>query len=96
MPDDMSQWFRGLAQMKARKRAYIQAKIQPAVQEVLIDLATFCRANESTFHEDARKAAMLDGRREVWLRIQNHLHLTAEELMALYAGRGFTVTEEQK
>lgn len=53
-------------------------------QVVLKDLARFCRANEPTFHPDARLHAELEGRREVWLRIQQHLNLTSEQLWALY------------
>lgn len=44
-------------------------------KEVLEHLGKFCRANASTFHQDARIAAMLDGRREVWLEIQKFLNL---------------------
>jgi len=61
-----------------------------AGQEVLIDLAKFCRANKSTFHEDARLHAVLEGRREVWLRISNHLNLSSEQLFALYNGNHFS------
>lgn len=53
-------------------------------KEVLKDLAKFCRANESTFEADARLHAVLEGRREVWLRIQDHLNLTPDELWAKY------------
>lgn len=53
-------------------------------QRVLQDLAKFCRANETTFHEDPRAHAVLEGRREVWLRIQNYLQLTPDELWELY------------
>jgi hypothetical protein len=58
----------------------------PRTREVLVDLARFCRANESTFHPDARVSAQLDGRREVWLRIQQHLKLTDDQLWALFVG----------
>lgn len=51
-------------------------------QAVLQDLARFCRADESTFHPDARVSAQLDGRREVYLRILQHLKLTEEQLWA--------------
>ena len=74
--------------IKDRKRAYqltFQLN-QPANVAVLEDLAKFCRAHESTFHPDARIAANLDGRREVFLRIANHMGLTTEELVILYAG----------
>lgn len=51
---------------------------------VLRDLAKFCRAHDSTFHKDARAATLLEGRREVWLRIQEQLNLTTEEIYALH------------
>lgn len=57
---------------------------QPANLAVLADLARFCRANETTFHADERIANMLAGRREVWLRIANHLNLTTEQLYQIY------------
>lgn len=60
-------------------------KGQPA-QTVLRDLARFCRANASTFHEDPRAHALAEGRREVWLRIQNHLNLSPAELFRLSTG----------
>ncbi len=50
---------------------------------VLKDLAKFCRAAETTYHPDARVHAALEGRREVWLRIQNHLNLSPEEIWEL-------------
>lgn len=55
-------------------------------QAVLQDLAKFCRASESTFHPDPRIEGRLDGRREVWLRIQHHLQLTPDQLWKLYSG----------
>lgn len=54
------------------------------VQFVLQDLAKFCRAHESTFHPDDRTHALLEGRREVFNRIQQHLNLTEEELWSLF------------
>jgi hypothetical protein len=51
---------------------------------VLEDLAKFCRAHESTFHAEERVAGRLDGRREVWLRIQQHLQLSEDALWKLY------------
>ena len=91
----MSDWLRALGWMRARKQAYQLSMTSPAGQQVLIDLARFCRANETCFHEDARKHAVLEGRREVWLRIQQHLNLTAEQLMGLYSGQQFQpITED--
>ena len=51
---------------------------------MLRDLSIFCRATESTYHDDARKHAMAEGRREVWLRINEHLNLTEDQLFVLY------------
>lgn len=51
---------------------------------VLQDLAKFCRASETTYHEDHRLSDILIGRREVFLRIAHHLQLTENELWALY------------
>lgn len=52
--------------------------------QVLEDLAKFCRAHDSTFHTDARVHATLEGRREVWLRIQEYLSLDIEEIYELH------------
>jgi hypothetical protein len=54
---------------------------------VLKDLALFCRALTTTFHADARIAANLDGRREVFCRIAHHRLLTPDELWDLYGSR---------
>lgn len=50
------------------------------VKQVLQDLARFCRAHDSAFHEDARVHAMLEGRREVFLRIIKQINLSPDEL----------------
>lgn len=51
---------------------------------VLADLAKFCRAGQSTFHPDPRVHALLEGRKEVWTRIVNHLNLSDEDLFEIY------------
>ncbi len=43
----------------------------------------FCAANVSTYHIDSREHARLEGRREVWLRIQQILLLTPEQLLKI-------------
>ena len=68
-----------------RKRAYITTFCNPIGEQVLEDLSRFCRANKSTFHPDPHMAAKLDGRREVWLRIQQHLNLPEETLWKIYS-----------
>lgn len=70
--------------LAARRTAYVQTFRGPVAETVLKDLAKFCRANESTFDDNERVQAKLDGRREVWLRIQDHLRRTDEELWELY------------
>lgn len=69
-----------------RKRAYQLTFGGPSGKAVLEDLAIFCRAAESTFDANDRTHAALEGRREVWLRIQQHLGMSAEELALLYHG----------
>jgi len=75
-----------------RKYSYRSIFNTPPGQKVLADLAMFCRAGESTFSDNERVQSKLDGRREVWLRIQHHLHLTDEQLWELYDGRGNDVS----
>ncbi|MBM4071984.1 MAG: hypothetical protein FJ271_24120 [Planctomycetes bacterium] len=75
-----------------RHQDYVQTFNGPVPERVLADLAKFCRAGESTFHPDARVHAVLEGRREVWLRIQKYLRLSAADVDRLAkdeaAGRG--------
>ena len=56
----------------------------PFTEEVLMDLAKFCRAHDSTFHKDDRISAVLEGRREVWLRIVEQLNLSVEDIYKLH------------
>lgn len=79
-------YYRALDLVRGRKRDYQLTFNSPSANRVLIDLARFCRANESAFDADPRIHAALEGRREVWLRIQQHLGLTSEQLMQLYNG----------
>ena len=67
-----------------RQTAYRAVFQGPMSDAVLADLAKFCRASDSTFHPDPRVAAQLDGRREVFLRIQQHLKLSSDDLWKLY------------
>jgi hypothetical protein len=63
----------------------------PASATVLGDLARFCRADEPTWSEDARHHARLEGRREVWLRIQAELKLPIEDLLQRRVGDSYVV-----
>lgn len=83
-----------------RKRAYVglfhgdDGKPTPDADIVLGDLRDFCRARETTFEEDPRLHALLEGRREVWLRIAGHLHIDEAQLADLDADRP-NMDEEQ-
>lgn len=75
--------------LASRRRAYQVTFGNEAAKTVLEDLAGFCRANEScVVPGDDRATAVLEGRREVWLRIQEHLRLTEEQLWELRKPRG--------
>lgn len=78
--------------LRSRKRDYQFTFGSPAGQAVLYDLARFCRANQTTFSADARLHAVAEGRREVWLRIQNHLGMTPAQLFEFYSNQPVTVT----
>lgn len=55
---------------------------------VLKDLSKFCRASVTTFHADPRIHAVLEGRREVWLRISHMLNLSDDAMWSLYGNHG--------
>lgn len=70
-----------------RQRAYLLAfnKDEAAGAAVLADLAVFCRADETcVVPGDRDRTYVLEGRREVYLRIQDHLRLTTEQLVEKY------------
>ena len=85
---------------RTRKRAYCLSLKSVAGQEVLLDLASFCRANETCIaldqqqRIDERRTFVLEGRREVYLRIMEHLDLTPDQLATLYSGHTFIADEE--
>lgn len=70
-----------------RQYAYKKTFEGPLGEDVLKDLARFCRANVSTFDADPRLHAVAEGRREVWLRIQNNLRLSPADIWRLSSGR---------
>lgn len=64
---------------------------------VLPDLSEFCHAQEPAPRDDSLFAqGRAAGRRDVWLRIQEHIHLTDEELVAVYAHRLSVTAEDFK
>lgn len=68
-----------------RQQAYREV-FRPNIfsERVLKDLGRFCRVSDSTFHADPRMHAVLEGRREVFLRISKHLNLDTNEFLKLY------------
>jgi hypothetical protein len=69
-------------------RAYQLCFGSPAGQAVLVDLAPFCRAAETCVVRGDRDATLvLEGRREVWLRIQQFARLSEEDILELRMGR---------
>lgn len=77
--------------LRRRRRDYqLTFKQTVCGQNVLNDLAKFCRANETcVIPGDPVLTGILEGRREVWLRIANHINLTDKELYVLLTGHNF-------
>ena len=69
------------ALLRDRQVSYQHALGGAPGQAVLEDLAWFCRADQTTFHPDPRVHALMEGRREVWLRIKEYLDLSPEDLL---------------
>jgi hypothetical protein len=85
--------------LRGRKQSYLSFKAAAGVP-FLRDLANFCRANETCVVKDKdgrideKATLLLEGRREVWLRIQQHFNLTSQQLLALYSGRDYLNEED--
>jgi heterodisulfide reductase subunit B len=67
-----------------RRRAYQAAFNNPEGKQVLQDLAKFCGATKSSFSRDPIEMGFREGRREVWLRIQQHLKITEDDIWRLF------------
>ncbi len=72
------EWLHDVGQLKTAYQITFSGEGGTAV---LADLGRFCRAMEPCWSEDQRHHARLEGRREVWLRIQAELNLPEEELL---------------
>lgn len=67
-----------------RRRAYHKTFDNPEGKKVLADLRRFCRATLPTADvTNERTTYLLEGRREVWLRIAAHLQLTEDDVYKL-------------
>lgn len=69
-------------------RAVFKGVDPAALDIVMSDLARFCRAHTSTFHENPVHAGRLDGRREVYMRIIDHTRLDYDALYVKYTNKG--------
>ncbi len=83
--------------IRRRSFAYNQVfnRANKYTNTVLQDLAKFCRAHESAFHKDDRLHAVMEGRREVWLRIEQYLNLTEIELIELHRIRNLSLEDKR-
>ena len=81
--ENIKQYF----QRRAIAYCRVFEKQSPFVHDVLMDLAKFCKANESAFNKDPIAMAYMQGRRDVFLRIQENLQLTADELFKLHVAK---------
>lgn len=88
---------KALQALDQKKTAYqiVFSSEGAAGQAVLLDLDRFCRGQESCWHPDPRQHAMLEGRREVWLRIQSYLTKPVEELLQQIVRDKYTVVKVQ-
>lgn len=67
-----------------QQRSGPEGALSAACAIVLADLAKFCHAQDTTHVVgDAHGSAQLEGRRQVWLRIQSYLGLTDEQVNRL-------------
>ena len=70
-----------------RHRAYKATFDTPEGKQVLADLRRFCRATLPTADVDNPNTTyLLEGRREVFLRIMSHLQLTEDDIYNLNEG----------
>lgn len=77
------------ARLFNRQKAYLVlfGSDNLAGREVLEDLIVFCRAKKSCVDPDDRLTLVLEGRREVYLRIMEHLESSSEELFRTRTGK---------
>lgn len=91
-----------LEAQRKRSRNYQAAFAHPIAQEMLQDLAVYCRGSVSAAPEvegepfDLHRTLIILGRQQVWLRIINHLNLQPSQLFALYQRRPFQVRIEDE
>lgn len=74
-----------LTMIETRQRAYrmvFGSADADAMAIVMADLKAFCRGERSTWDADERVHCLITGRQEVYARVQQHLNLTLDALIA--------------
>lgn len=70
--------------LRPRRAAYAKTFNTPEGRKVLADLKRFCRASVPTADvNNIHTTYLLEGRREVWLRVASMLQLTDEDVVQL-------------
>lgn len=73
--------------LERRQQAYRRmfTNLNPEDLEIVAnDLKWFCMGDSAVFHENDRIHALLTGRQEVWMRMQDHIRLDFAELVSKY------------
>lgn len=71
--------------LETRQRAYravFGSAPADALEIVMADLRAFCRGDRSTFDVNERIHCLITGRQEVYARINQHITLTLDQLIA--------------
>lgn len=68
------------------KRSYREVFSSPAGKRVLRDLAKACHAATTTFDENPNEQSRKEGKRQIFLRIQNMINVPDEEVWSLNNG----------
>lgn len=84
----MSGWRAKLLRLiPAVRRAAYRIVFNAAHSIVLRDMAVFCRAFETcVVPGDRDRSLILEGRREYWLRVMDHLNLSVDQQYRIYGG----------
>lgn len=75
--------FTDLTDFVRLKQSYREVFGTALGKKVLADLAKSCHAASTTADPDPREQSRKEGKRQIWLRIQNMIHLPDEEIFNL-------------
>lgn len=78
----MKPWESALDLVRVKK-SYRSVFQTPEGRRVLRDLAKVCHAASTTFDADPREQARKEGKRQIWLRIQNMIMIPDDEVYKL-------------